>query len=114
MPDWALQLLITGGVPLAIVAGGYFANRKLGISSGQKTLVETLQGTVAAQKTEIDRAARQITEMRGVIETCKARLEHVESDNAELKQEVFDLRTDLQKAMSRRPRTTRTRRDDSA
>jgi FtsZ-binding cell division protein ZapB len=109
MPEWLAQILVTGGVPLLIVAGGYFANRRLGISSGQKTLVETLQGEVAALK---ERDKRREDEFQG----CKSRLEHVEQVNEDLKDEVFKLRTELTKLVmqQRRSRTTRTRKDDAA
>lgn len=107
MPEWIIQLLISGGVPLVIVGAGYAANRRLGISTGQKTLVETLQSNVAALQ---ERDAIREREFKA----CKLRLEHVEADNADLKQEVFELRTDLTKAMARRARTTRTRKTDDA
>lgn len=109
MPEWLTQLLITGGVPLAIVAGGYFANRKLGIASGQRTLVETLQGEVEAYQDKVNR-------LDGEFAACKTRLVAVEESERRLKAEVFQLRTELQNAVLKmnRPRTRRTRSDDSA
>lgn len=105
MPDILIQAIVPGIVSLIVVGGGYLANRRLGISSGQKTLVETLTANVSALQ-----ARDAIREQE--FKACKTRLEHVEADNADLKAEVFELRTDLQKAMARRARTSRTRSND--
>ena len=109
MEPLIIQALVAGGVSLTVVFAGYLANRKLGISSGQRTLVETLQSTVTAQNNEI-------TRMRVEFDGCKARLNDVEAVVAHLRQENFDLRTDLTKrlleATKPRPRTRRTRTDD--
>lgn len=109
MPEWMTQVLVTGGVPLLIVAGGYFANRRLGISSGQQTLVQTLQGEVTAYE-------RKVNRLDSDFKACKTRLEYVERQNRELKDDVFQLRTDLTNALLKieRPRTRRTRSDDTA
>ena len=107
MDPLIVQGLVAGGVSLTVVAAGYFANRKLGISSGQKTLVETLQGEVVAYENKVNRLEVEF-------QACKSRLEDVEAVNADLKSEVFDLRTQIQTMVvkANRPRTRRTRTDD--
>jgi uncharacterized coiled-coil protein SlyX len=102
-----LNVVVPGAVSLLVIAGGYFANRKLGISAGQRTLVETLQGTVAAQREEMVR-------MKSEFADCKGRLEHVEETVRDLKQENFDLRTDLTNALllTRTPRRKRAKRGE--
>ena len=109
MEPLIIQALVAGGVSLTVVAAGYLANRKLGISSGQQSLVATLQGEVSALK---DRDVRREAEFQG----CKVRLAHVEQIVEDQKAEIFQLRTDLTKqlieATRPRPRTRRTRTDD--
>jgi ribosomal protein L29 len=107
MPDILIQAVVPGIVSLIVVGGGYWANRKLGISSGQKTLVETLQGEVVAYENKVNRLEVEF-------QACKSRLEDVEAVNADLKSEVFELRTQLQTMVLKvnRPRTRRTRTDD--
>ena len=97
--DW-LNVVVPGVVSLTVIAGGYFANRKLGISAGQQTLVETLQGTVAAQRQKID-------DLQQAFDVCKERLEHVEQSVKDLKDDNFQLRTDLQNAIFERRREPR-------
>jgi chromosome segregation ATPase len=107
MPDILIQAVVPGIVSLIVVGGGYWANRKLGISSGQKTLVETLQGEIVAYEGKVNRLEVEFV-------ACKSRLEDVEAVNADLKSEVFELRTQLQTMVLKvnRPRTRRTRTDD--
>ena len=99
-----VQAIVPAIVSLIVIGGGFLANRRLGISTGQQTLVQTLQSEVAALQ---DRDTRREREFR----ECKERLEHVERANADLKDEVFELRTQLQR-MTVRPKTRRTRTDD--
>ena len=93
----------------AVVLGGYVANRKLGISEGQKTLVSTLKDEVAALKTRDDRRDREF-------EACKTRLAHVEQVVEDQNREIDRLRDELmnQLAVATKPRrrTSRTRSDD--
>ena len=75
---------------------------------GQQTLVQTLQGEVVAYE-------RKVNRLDSDFKACKTRLEYVERQNRELKDDVFQLRTDLTNALLKieRPRTRRTRRDDA-
>lgn len=104
MPEWLNQLVISGGIPLVIVGAGYFANRKLGIASGQRTLVEVLQGEVEALQTRDKRRQDEFSE-------CKGRLMAVEESERRLKAEVFQLRTDLTAALLRMDRKPRRKPD---
>ena len=107
MNDLLVQALVPAIVSLVVIGGGYLANRRLGISAGQKTLVETLQSEVEALQVRDTRRGLEFNE-------CKRRLESVEESERRLKQEVFDLRTQLQATMLKvnRPRTRRTRTTD--
>ena len=108
MPEWLNQLLTSAGIPLIIVGAGYLANRKLGIASGQRTLVEVLQGEVAALQSRDKRREDEFKE-------CKGRLFAVEESERRLKAEVFELRTAYQNLLIKleRPKTRKTRRDDA-
>lgn len=103
MESLLIQAVVPAVVSLIVIGGGYLANRKLGISSGQKTLVETLQAEVEALQNRDRRRD-------GEFQECKTRLEHVERSNDDLRDEVFSLRTELQKM--KRPPTRRTRTND--
>ena len=107
MNDLITTILVPAVVSLIVIGAGAWSNRKLGIGSGQRTLVTTLQGEVAALKARDERREREF-------DACKERLEHVEQSNDDLRGEVFQLRTQLTTLVLKasRPRTRRTRTDD--
>lgn len=99
MNDLLTNVLVPAAVSLVVIGGGYVANRRLGIATGQQSLVKTLQDNVSALKDENSRIKAEMA-------ACKTRLEDLESVVEDLKAENFDLRTELTKTLL----TTRTRR----
>lgn len=94
-----LNVVVPGVVSLIVIGGGYLANRKLGIASGQQVLVTTLKGEVQVYEAKVNRLEAEFV-------GCKARLEDLEAVVENLKAENFELRTDLTKRLL----TTRRRR----
>ena len=78
----ALTVVFTG----IVVIGGYFANRRLGLTEGQRSLVSTLKDQVAALENDLKRVKVDKDE-------CFERLERAEQTISDLRDEVFQLRT---------------------
>lgn len=94
MPSFIAEGVIPAVVSLVVVAGGYLANRRLGIAGGQQILVSTLKDSVKA-----------LTDKVGLLEAeqaaCKKRLADVEQSEYELTLKADKLISEINRLRSR-------------
>lgn len=89
-------LFVSLTITLVVSVGGVFLSRKLGLTPAQTKYVETLEGLN-------DVLQKKISILEADLKETMAKVGHLEQEVQDLKQENFELRTQLAEARRKRP-----------